>query len=115
METVNINQLHMDDLPWIIEYDESKCIQCGKCTAVCSFGSIKPKIERRKNPSSNLAKPSYSKVLVIKQQISFQHHCRGCGMCSRVCPNGAIKAVRNVNDRYSVRYRAAKADLPGRV
>lgn len=110
MESVKINQLHLDDLPWIIEYDESKCIQCGKCTAVCSFGAIKPVIENRRKPAAGLQKPSFNKVLVIKQQISFQHHCQGCGMCSRVCPNGAIKVVRNENDKYSVRYRAAKAD-----
>ena len=31
-------------------------------------------------------------------------------MCSIVCPNGAIKAVRNRDDKYSVAYRAKKAD-----
>lgn len=31
-------------------------------------------------------------------------------MCVRVCPNGAIHVKRNTDDRYSVRYRAAKAD-----
>ncbi len=110
MDAVKINQLHLDDLPWIIEYDESKCIQCGKCSAVCSFGAIKPVIENRRIHSNGLQKPSFNKVLVIKQQISLENYCRGCGMCSRVCPNGAIKAVRNFNDKYSVRYRAAKAD-----
>ena len=110
MATISINELHQDDLPWIIEYDESKCIQCGKCTAVCSFGAIKPVLEKRRKLSRGLQKPSFEKILVIKQNVSFENHCRGCGMCSRVCPNGAIKAVRNVNDRYSVRYRAAKAD-----
>ena len=110
MATISINELHQDDLPWIIEYDESKCIQCGKCSAVCSFGAIKPVLEKRRKLSGGLQKPSFEKILVIKQNVSFENHCRGCGMCSRVCPNSAIKAVRNVNDRYSVRYRAAKAD-----
>ena len=31
-------------------------------------------------------------------------------MCANVCPNGAIKAVRNKDDKYSVAYRAKKAD-----
>ena len=110
MATISINELHQDDLPWIIEYDESKCIQCGKCSAVCSFGAIKPVLEKRRKLSGGLQKQYYEKILVIKQNVSFENHCRGCGMCSRVCPNGAIKAVRNMNDRYSVRYRAAKAD-----
>ncbi len=110
MAAVKINQLHLDDLPWIIEFDETKCIRCGKCTAVCSFGAIKPEIEKRLKNQDGLQKPSFNKVLVIKQQISFQHHCIGCGMCTRVCPNGAIKAIRNLNDKYSVKYRAAKAD-----
>ena len=110
MEAVKINQLHLDDLPWIIEYDENKCIQCGRCTASCSFGAIKPVLEKRRKPSTGLQKPAFDKLLVIKQNVSFEHHCRGCGMCTRVCPNGAKKAVRNPNDKYSVRYRAAKAD-----
>jgi glutamate synthase (NADPH/NADH) large chain len=110
MATISINQLHLDDLPWIIEYDENKCIQCGKCTAACSFGAISPFVEKRRKTSNGLQKPSFDRILVIKQNVSFEHHCRGCGMCSRVCPNNAIKAVRNKNDRYSVRYRAAKAD-----
>ncbi len=109
MAAVKVNELHLDDLPWTIEYDESKCIQCGKCSAVCSFGAIKPVIEKRRNKPQGIQKPSFYNILVIKQQISFKHHCRGCGMCSRVCPTGAIKAVRNTNDRYSVRYRSEKA------
>ncbi len=110
MPAVSINQLHLDDLPWIVEYDENKCIQCGKCSASCSFNAISPVVEKRRKISAGLNKPSFEKILVIKQAVDFEHHCRGCGMCSRVCPNGAIKAVRNFNDRYSVRYRAAKAD-----
>lgn len=109
MATVKVNELHKEDLPWLIEYDESKCIQCGKCTAVCSFGAISPCVEMRKN-SLALTDSKAEKVLVIKQNVDFEHHCVGCGMCSAVCPNGAIKAVRNNDDRYAIRYRAENAE-----
>lgn len=110
MATVKINELHKSDLPWIIEYDEKKCIQCGKCSAVCSFGAIKPAIELRKDSNSILEKNKTKKVLVIKQNISLENYCTGCGMCENVCPNGAIRAIRNKDDKYSLKYRAQKAD-----
>lgn len=110
MATVKINDLHKNELPWIIEYDESKCIQCGKCTAVCSFGAITPAVKTRKKSGSIIEKSKTEKVLVIEQNVSLDNYCHGCGMCSNVCPNGAIKAVRNKNDRYSLNYRAQKAD-----
>ena len=106
MAAVRVNELHKDDLPWIIEYDESKCIQCGKCLATCSFKAIKAEIEQRKKSGSLTEKNKLEKVVVIKQVVDFKSHCRGCGMCERVCPNGAIRAVRNTDDRYSIRYRA---------
>lgn len=109
MAAVKINELHKNDLPWIIEYDESKCIQCGKCVAACSFNAIKPEVETRKS-NSITSKNKSEKVLVIKQNISLENYCRGCGMCANVCPNGAIKAIRNKDDKYSVVYRANKAD-----
>ncbi|MCM1265478.1 MAG: glutamate synthase-related protein [Candidatus Gastranaerophilales bacterium] len=110
MAAVTVNELHKDDLPWLIEYDESKCIQCGKCLASCSFGAIKAEIEKRKKSGSLTEKNKLENVIVIKQVVSFKNHCRGCGMCERICPNGAIKPVRNTDDRYSIRYRASEAD-----
>ena len=109
MATVKINELHKSDLPWIIEYDEENCIGCGKCTAACSFNAIAPAVETRKT-NSILSKSKAEKVLVIKQRVSLDNYCHGCGMCANVCPNGAIKAVRNKDDKYSVAYRAQKAD-----
>ena len=110
MAAVKINELHKSDLPWIVEYDESKCIQCGKCTAVCSFNAISPAVEFRKLSNSITQKGKKEKVLVIKQNVSLENYCRGCGMCTNVCPNGAIKLIRNKDDKYSVAYRANKAD-----
>ncbi len=109
MATIRVNELHKDDLPWIVEYDESKCIQCGKCTAVCSFGAISPCVQERKKSANIVDGTSVEKVLVIKQNVGYKNHCVGCGMCATVCPNGAIKVVRNDDDRYAIRYRAENA------
>ena len=69
MAAVRVNELHKDDLPWIIEYDESKCIQCGKCLATCSFKAIKAEIEQRKKSGSLTEKNKLEKVVVIKQVV----------------------------------------------
>lgn len=112
MAAVKVNELHIDDLPWLVEYDETKCVQCGKCTAGCSFGAIEQRVEKRKKESSIAQRPSFQKVVVVRQVVSHKNHCKGCGMCTYVCPTGAIKPVRNKDDRFATRYRADMGDSP---
>ncbi len=109
MEAVKINEIHRNELPFLIEIDESKCIQCGRCSAVCSFNAIKPAVELRKSGLIT-GDEKVKKVLVIKQNVSLDNYCRGCAMCANVCPNNAIRIIRNKEDKYSTIYRAKHAD-----
>ncbi len=48
METMKVNNVTANDLPWKIIYDASRCTMCGSCVATCSFKAIRMKVERRR-------------------------------------------------------------------
>lgn len=112
---MNVNNISKDDLPWIVEYDSEKCMLCGRCVAVCSFGAIKVDVQKRKKVKALSNDKGFSidsdqtAIPVIKQVVDENDFCRGCGMCSKVCPNGAIKTVRNKTEIFGTRYRAKTA------
>ncbi|MBQ8635971.1 4Fe-4S binding protein [bacterium] len=112
---MNVNNISKDDLPWIVEYDSEKCMLCGRCVAVCSFGAIKVDVQKRKKVKALSNDKGFSidsdqkAIPVIKQVVDENDFCRGCGMCSKVCPNGAIKVVRNQTEIFGTRYRAKTA------
>ena len=112
---MNINTISKDDLPFIVEYDSEKCMLCGKCVAVCSFGAIKADVQKRKkvkaisNEEGFQIDEDQKAIPVIKQVIDEKHYCRGCGVCTKVCPNGAIKIVKNNTQIFGTRYRAKTA------
>ena len=118
METVKINDLACNDLPWKVIYDTERCTLCGSCVAACTFDAIKPKIERRRKAFSDTETPEpkikFSAVPVISQKNALKNYCRGCGVCERVCPNNAIRSERNPDSRYNVVYQAATASGPKR-
>ncbi len=113
---MNINSISKDDLPWIVEYDSDKCMLCGKCVAVCSFGAIKVDVQKRKkvgaisNEEGFQIDADQKAIPVIKQVIDEHKFCRGCGVCTKVCPNGAIKVSRNKTEIFGTRYRAKTSD-----
>ena len=37
METMRVQNVTPNDLPWKIKYDASRCTLCGSCVAACSF------------------------------------------------------------------------------
>ncbi len=107
-----INKIALDDLPWIIEYDSEKCMLCGHCVAVCSFGSIMVDVQKRKkvkalsNEEGFTIESNQKAIPIIRQVVNEDNFCRGCGICTKVCPNGAIKLTRNRTEIFGTRYRA---------
>ena len=106
MEAVRVQDLAVNDLPWTIEYHAERCTLCGSCLASCTFGAIKPVVQRQSVTVSegNQPKPAHRQIAmtIIKQVASFANACRGCGMCERVCPNNAIRPVRNPDNRRTL-------------
>jgi len=59
----------------ICEVNESECVGCGQCQAVCKYGAI----EMHDTPEGKKAK-----VIPVL--------CKGCGLCTTKCPTAAISA-----------------------
>ena len=106
METIQVQDIAVNDLPWIIEHHSERCTLCGSCVASCTFGSIKPVVERQSITVSeaNQPTPLHRRIAlpIIKQVASLANACRGCGMCERVCPNNAIHPRRNPDSRKTL-------------
>jgi len=98
METMRVQHVTPNDMPWKIKYDASRCTLCGSCVSACSFRAIECKVERRRMVFSEGELPDpqqrFSAVPVIRQVKDVQHYCRGCGICEKVCPNDAIAPER---------------------
>ncbi|MDR1113992.1 MAG: 4Fe-4S binding protein [Candidatus Margulisbacteria bacterium] len=107
METVTVNELTPNDLPWQIEWDPCRCKLCGSCVAACTFQAIQVAVEARNYTYSQGAVPTplegecYA-VPVIQQTATVQNHCVGCGMCEKTCPNRAIRPRRNPDSRWEI-------------
>ena len=106
METVKVQDIAANDLPWQIEYDAARCTMCGSCVASCTFRAIKVEVQRKSMTISDANQPEpvhiQQAIPIIKQVADVNCACRGCGMCERVCPNNAIRAVRNPDNRRNL-------------
>ncbi|MDD3436466.1 MAG: glutamate synthase-related protein [Candidatus Gastranaerophilales bacterium] len=111
MATMNVNEVAIDDLQWIIEYNQDRCTLCGKCIAACPFNSIEAGVEKRRKVISEELKPKpkviFQTVPVIKQVVNIKNYCKGCGICEKVCPNNAIRPVKNPEERMAIKHRAS--------
>ncbi len=106
METIRVQDISANDLPWKIEYNAERCTMCGSCVASCTFKAIKVDVQRKSMTFSQENQPEpvhiQKSIPVIKQIAEINNACRGCGMCERVCPNNAIRAVRNPDNRRNL-------------
>ncbi len=114
METMKVQHVTPNDMPWKIKYDASRCTLCGSCVSACSFRAIEAKVERRRMVFSegDLPDPQqrFSAVPVIRQVKDVRHYCRGCGICEKVCPNDAIGPLRNPDTRHPIVTRCLGGD-----
>ncbi len=60
---------------YVTVVNEQKCVGCGTCKSICSFGAIKV------DPEKNVA------------QVNSDD-CFGCGVCSRSCPEQALETEK---------------------
>jgi glutamate synthase (NADPH/NADH) large chain len=114
METMRVQSVTPNDMPWKVKYDASRCTLCGSCVSACSFRAIECKVERRRMVFSEGELPDpqqrFSAVPVIRQVKDVQHYCRGCGICEKVCPNDAIAPERNQDTRHPIIARCLGGD-----
>lgn len=114
METMKVQDVTPNDLPWKIIYDAHRCTLCGSCVSACSFRAIEAKVERRRLIFSESEFPEpqarFSAVPVIRQVKSIQNYCRGCGICEKICPNDAIRPERNPDSRHPIVTRCLGGD-----
>jgi len=74
----------------ICEVNESKCVGCGQCQAVCKYGAI----EMHDTPEGKKAK-----VIPVL--------CKGCGLCNTKCPTGAISSKHYTDEQIFAEIDAA--------
>ncbi len=74
----------------ICEVNEKRCIGCGACISVCTYGAIE------------FRKTKQGKKAVVNPVI-----CKGDGLCNTVCPTGAITLKHFTNEELMSQIDAA--------
>jgi len=82
----------------VCDVKESKCIACGACESVCTYGAVK----LQDTPKGRRAK--VTPVL-----------CKGDGLCNAVCPTGAIYLKHYTDEEIFAQIDAAVAPVPEKV
>lgn len=101
-KAVTAQELCLEDLPWIINYNAEKCVGCGQCVAVCTFHAIEAaRLSIGASPLQREIKPANG-LPVIRQKVCLDCACVGCGMCAKVCPVQAIEPKLNPMSRWQI-------------
>jgi glutamate synthase (NADPH/NADH) large chain len=110
-----VRDTHLIDFPWKIEWNPESCIRCGSCVSTCTFGAIRPHLQRVKRTLSSGTSPepvaNAEVVMTIKQVTNPKRACRGCMMCVKVCPTESIKPVFNEHNTFSLIARRGGSSL----
>ena len=74
--------------------DEDKCVWCGKCDEICTYGAIE-------------------KVKVNGKEVArvINAACKGCGACLPVCPEDAIELLGYTNSEIEAMIDAIAEDI----
>ncbi len=87
-------QGRMDDSSLAVKFDNSRCINCGRCVRVCRemqhAGILTPS---RRGPATQ--------VTTFMDRGMGNVDCTGCGQCLLVCPVGALQEALNVDQVWA--------------
>jgi len=77
----------------VCEVDEKKCMGCGQCLSVCTYGAIELRETRQ------------GKKAVVNPVL-----CKGDGLCNAKCPTGAIQLKHFTDEELFAQIDAAAGD-----
>ncbi len=85
----------IDDSNHAIIRDDSKCILCGKCVAVC-------KLKQGCSAITKINRGFVTKIGTSFDRCLQQSSCVGCGQCVLVCPTGALTQKNEVENVLNI-------------
>jgi len=77
----------------VCQVDEKKCMGCGACASVCTYGSLAVQETRQ------------GKKVTVNPVL-----CKGCGLCNAKCPTGAIQLKHFTDDQITSQIDAMVAE-----
>ena len=91
----NISLDKIDDTNNAIVRDDSKCILCGKCVAVCAK-------KQGCHAISKINRGFDTKIGTAFEKDMQDSACVGCGQCVLVCPTGALTQKNNIEEVLNI-------------